>query len=340
MLVVWGAGSGGTGTGAGLEVLRLARLAADSAKKINLTPGFKDEKAYSAEAEKLSKQRQKDQEESDLYDAEHYTNAVAEENKIDDEIAKLRDELAQHTEERIAKTLSLQLDAIQTQRDAEWNALGISAGYNVENYNSLKSTYQQEIDAVNEKYDAMERAGANYGMAEAARTKALNSIKVQSYSGWATQAIGCFQTIGTAAHASTQTMKRLAEAEALINTYVSITKTMTAVPYPFNIPLAILQGAAGLAQVANIEAQSFSMGTPSAPGGPAFVHKDESIYLPQGSAVKTASETRQMPSMGHTFNVSIVDVSGTLIDTVTAHIRNGATGTDRLIKTLAAKMGA
>jgi hypothetical protein len=31
MLVVWGAGSGGTGTGAGLEVLRLARLAADSA---------------------------------------------------------------------------------------------------------------------------------------------------------------------------------------------------------------------------------------------------------------------------------------------------------------------
>ena len=31
MMVVWGAGSGGTGTGAGLEVLRLARLAANSA---------------------------------------------------------------------------------------------------------------------------------------------------------------------------------------------------------------------------------------------------------------------------------------------------------------------
>ncbi len=36
MLVVWGAGSGGTGTGAGLEVLRLARLAADSAGNVTV----------------------------------------------------------------------------------------------------------------------------------------------------------------------------------------------------------------------------------------------------------------------------------------------------------------
>jgi hypothetical protein len=309
------------------------RLSADAAKKINLTPGYENEKKYAEEMKKQSEQRRKDQEESDLYDAEKFSNAFAEEND-------LRNQLHDIEEKRIEKTTSLRLSAQEEIKKESWDALSVSAGHNVENYNSLKSTYQQEIDAANEKYDEMERAGANYAMAEAARTKALDAIKVRSYSGWATQAISSFQTIGTAAHASTQLMKRLSEAEALINTYVSITKTMTAVPYPFNIPLAVLQGAAGLAQVANIEAQSFSMGTPSAPGGAAYVHKDESIYLPQGAAVKTASETRQtVNNAGHTFNVSIVDVSGQLVDTVTAHIRDGATGTDRLLKTLAAKLG-
>lgn len=41
-------------------------------------------------------------------------------------------------------------------------------------------------------------------------------------------------------------------AMATMNTYEAITKTMTSVPYPFNIPLAIAQGIAGFVQVSNI----------------------------------------------------------------------------------------
>ena len=47
--------------------------------------------------------------------------------------------------------------------------------------------------------------------------------------------------------------KASAIANALINTYMAVTKTMAATPYPWNIPLAIAQGAAGLVQVQKIK---------------------------------------------------------------------------------------
>lgn len=42
---------------------------------------------------------------------------------------------------------------------------------------------------------------------------------------------------------------------AIVNTAEAVTKTMTSVPYPFNIPLAVLQGAAGALQIGVIAAQ-------------------------------------------------------------------------------------
>ena len=52
--------------------------------------------------------------------------------------------------------------------------------------------------------------------------------------------------------------KAAALSGAIINTSLAVTKTMTTVPYPWNIPLAVAQGAAGLVQVANIRSQQFS----------------------------------------------------------------------------------
>jgi len=54
--------------------------------------------------------------------------------------------------------------------------------------------------------------------------------------------------------------KTAAVASALINTYQAVTKTMAETPYPYNIPLAAAQSVAGLVQVQNIRAQSFSGG--------------------------------------------------------------------------------
>lgn len=64
--------------------------------------------------------------------------------------------------------------------------------------------------------------------------------------------------------------KQAAAANALISTYESFTRTLAAYPYPFNIVLAGLSLAAGLAQVSAIESTSFQGGgggtTPSAAG--------------------------------------------------------------------------
>ena len=49
-------------------------------------------------------------------------------------------------------------------------------------------------------------------------------------------------------------------ANALINTYEGVTKTMAAYPYPLNIALASLSLAAGMAQVSAIKSQSFGGG--------------------------------------------------------------------------------
>jgi len=51
--------------------------------------------------------------------------------------------------------------------------------------------------------------------------------------------------------------KASAIANALINTYQAVTKTMASVPYPLNIPLAAAQSVAGMVQVQNIKSQSF-----------------------------------------------------------------------------------
>ena len=87
---------------------------------------------------------------------------------------------------------------------------------------------------------------------------------------------------------------------------------------------------------------SFSVGTPSAPGGPAFVHKDESIYLPAGSAVKTASETRQIVNNntgGHTIILNVNDASGSLIESMTAQIRGGNSNVDNLVGAIMERAG-
>ena len=57
-----------------------------------------------------------------------------------------------------------------------------------------------------------------------------------------------------------QQSKAAAIAQALINTYQGVTRTLAAYPYPFNIPLAAAHAAAGFAQIANIRSTSQSGG--------------------------------------------------------------------------------
>jgi hypothetical protein len=70
---------------------------------------------------------------------------------------------------------------------------------------------------------------------------------------------------------------------------------MAGIPYvgpALGIAAAAAAVGAGIANGAEIASQSFSSGTDNAPGGVAKVHKDETIFLPQHSQVKTATESK------------------------------------------------
>jgi tape measure domain-containing protein len=88
--------------------------------------------------------------------------------------------------------------------------------------------------------------------------------------------------------------KKFALAEALINTYVAITKAIASAPPPFNIPAIVAASVAGFAQVANIAAHA--KGTRDAPGGLSLVGEKgaELINLPRHSQVFPAHQTSSM----------------------------------------------
>ncbi len=71
-----------------------------------------------------------------------------------------------------------------------------------------------------------------------------------------------FGALATLTASSSQKMFKIGKAasivSAIINTHQAVTKTMAETPYPWNIPLAIAQGAAGMVQVQSIKSQSFS----------------------------------------------------------------------------------
>lgn len=90
--------------------------------------------------------------------------------------------------------------------------------------------------------------------------------------------------------------KRLALAEAVINTAVAVTKALTSAAPPFNIPAAIAAGIAGAAQIATIAAQPLAKGTRDFGGGLALVGERgaELVNLPQHSQVFPTPQTNRM----------------------------------------------
>lgn len=99
--------------------------------------------------------------------------------------------------------------------------------------------------------------------------------------------------------------KRFAIAEAMINTYVAISKAIASAPPPFNIPAITAASVAGFAQVAAIAA--FAKGTMNAPGGMALVGEEgpELINLPARSQVYTASQTKNILGGGGGGSISL-----------------------------------
>jgi hypothetical protein len=157
---------------------------------------------------------------------------------------------------------------------------------------------QLELLAIKEKYDKMEEAGVSYTEAEKARAMAVTKA-------WQTHAEAGLHSTVTSLDAMSKkwhefgtAYKVMSEAENVINTYKAATASysaMAGIPYvgpALGIAAAAVAVGAGVANGAEIASQSFSSGTDNAPGGVAKVHKDETIFLPEHSIVKTATESK------------------------------------------------
>lgn len=161
-------------------------------------------------------------------------------------------------------------------------------------------------DARREERDLTIRIGEELAAAEAAQNQAkIDAVK------------STFEVGATLMSAQSKKLfkigKASAIASALINTYEAVTKTMANVPYPFNIPLAIAQGVAGMVQVQNIKSQQFSgareFGGPVVKGRSYLVGETgEEVFTPNQSGSITANKDIGGGSNKNvTLNISTLD---------------------------------
>jgi hypothetical protein len=148
-------------------------------------------------------------------------------------------------------------------------------------------------------------------------------------------------------HAFGGLYKRMAQAEALVDTYASAQaafKSMAGIPYvgpALGFVAAAAAVGAGLARVAMIESQQFAVGTQSAPGGLSWVGEQgpELMSVPRGSQVYTNDQSRHIVnnSGGNTLVYNHYDHAGTLTESIAVELRGGKG--DRLVSEMLKRMG-
>jgi hypothetical protein len=164
-----------------------------------------------------------------------------------------------------------------------------------------KEHHQWELDRIDKKADKEDKARKKKeAEEEKARKRADKLIKDKEKADKQRRAMeleatkSALSDITSLTGSSNRTLfeigKQASLAIATMNVAQAITKTMTSVPFPFNIPLAIAQGIAGAIQVSKIANQTLpaaAEGMDSAPGGPVLVGEKgpEVVNLPMGSEV-------------------------------------------------------
>jgi len=135
--------------------------------------------------------------------------------------------------------------------------------------------------------------------------------------------------------------KAAATAQAIVDGYAAVAKTMASVPYPFNIPLAIAQGIASAVQVANIQSQHLATGIDEVPGAgsadtfpamlapgervvPANTNQDLKAYLSQQNNETPSLLRSILGRLEQLENHVIVNVGGReIVNVINDQIRGG-----------------
>lgn len=105
--------------------------------------------------------------------------------------------------------------------------------------------------------------------------------------------------------------KASAIANALINTFQAVTKTMSSMPFPLNVPLAAAQGVAGMVQVQKIRSQTMTareFGGPVVRGRPYEVgERGREIFVPDQSGTIIPNKDIGEGGMNFNLNINAVD---------------------------------
>jgi len=122
--------------------------------------------------------------------------------------------------------------------------------------------------------------------------------------------------IGSLMAASSKRLFKLGQmaaiANALINTYQAVTKTMAYTPYPWNIPLAVAQGLAGMVQVQKIKQQKMAareFGGPVIAGRSYLVGErgPELFTSPRSGQIINNSSTSSIGGASNVVNVTVLN---------------------------------
>ncbi len=267
-----------SGAGAAARVAKLQELIAALEKERAL-------KAQMARSEAMQSEEQQKRQEKEIANAEI-------ERKAAEKRLAIREEFAQKEWEAQANTFE-KIEAEREKVLAEMREAYVKTGREVQMVNDYyddqqvrakeamigkmdsyaEEWRQREIQRIKDEYEAEREASERKKqLAREEMQKKIDYMMQYSaafqnvFSSFATIQSNMYQKRIDAAEEGSDEEKRLMREQARaqkrwamfqagINTATAITKTMTSVPYPANVPLAMLQAAAGMAQVAAIRSE-------------------------------------------------------------------------------------
>ena len=127
----------------------------------------------------------------------------------------------------------------------------------------FNSDFDMQRVVMSQQIDAFRKAGideVNIAKFTAEQKKQIRSNEIAFQAGAISQLAGGLQQLNTASKGSALVSKRLAQTQAIIDTYAGANKALASAPPPFNFALAGAVIASGLANVVTIEAQKFASG--------------------------------------------------------------------------------
>jgi len=133
---------------------------------------------------------------------------------------------------------------------------------NLRNELSLNDADKQRLILV-DQLERFKQAGIERADIEKLASDSIKKIRADEISFRAnatSQLIGGLQQLNAATKGSALVSKRLAQVQALIDTFAGANKALASAPPPFNFALAAAVTATGLANVTKIESQSFAQG--------------------------------------------------------------------------------